>query len=113
ASTADPKSLRHKRRIRSGTSDRQSGTRINKFASAHDFPKFVKVGAAMEHELRKVGTSVLDCEVRNVAPQNATNFGIGTLVATLRPLSLRHQGACRLVTVIPREYGFELAGRTI
>jgi hypothetical protein len=33
-----------------------SGTRINKFASAHDFPKFVKVGAAMEHELRKVGT---------------------------------------------------------
>jgi len=27
------------------------------FASAHDFPKFVKVGAAMEHELRKVGTS--------------------------------------------------------
>jgi hypothetical protein len=55
-STADPKSLRHKRRIRSGTSDRQSGTRINKFASAHDFPKFVKVGAAMEHELRKVGT---------------------------------------------------------
>src|SRR6185312_2337196 len=56
ASTADPKSLRHKRRIRSGTSDRQSGTRINRFSSAHDFPKFVKVGAAMEHELRKVGT---------------------------------------------------------
>jgi len=28
------------------------------FASAHDFPKFVKVGAAMEHELRKVGTRV-------------------------------------------------------
>ena len=27
------------------------------FASAHDFPKFVAVGAAMEHELRKVGTS--------------------------------------------------------
>jgi hypothetical protein len=27
------------------------------FASAHGFPKFVKVGAAMEHELRKVGTS--------------------------------------------------------
>ena len=27
------------------------------FASAHDFPKFVKVDAAMEHELRKVGTS--------------------------------------------------------
>jgi hypothetical protein len=26
------------------------------FASAHDFPKFVTVGAAMEHELRKVGT---------------------------------------------------------
>ena len=24
------------------------------FSSAHDFPKFVKVGAAMEHELRKV-----------------------------------------------------------
>ena len=30
------------------------------FASAHDFPKFVKVGAAMEHELRKVGTSGVD-----------------------------------------------------
>jgi integration host factor subunit beta len=28
------------------------------FASAHDFPKFVKVGAAMEHELRNVGTRV-------------------------------------------------------
>jgi hypothetical protein len=28
------------------------------FASAHDFPKFVKVGAAMSHQLRKVGTSV-------------------------------------------------------
>jgi TRAP-type mannitol/chloroaromatic compound transport system permease large subunit len=56
ASTADLKSLHHKRRIRSGTSDRQSGTRTNKFASAHDFPKFVKAGAAMEHELRKVGT---------------------------------------------------------
>src|SRR3974390_3931400 len=26
------------------------------FASAHDFPKFVKVGAAMWRELRKVGT---------------------------------------------------------
>jgi len=26
------------------------------FASAHDFPKFVTVAAAMEHELRKVGT---------------------------------------------------------
>jgi len=30
---------------------------INKFASAHDLPKFVKAGAVMEHELRKVGTS--------------------------------------------------------
>ena len=27
-----------------------------KSASAHDFPKFVKVGAEVEHELRKVGT---------------------------------------------------------
>jgi phosphatidylethanolamine/phosphatidyl-N-methylethanolamine N-methyltransferase len=27
------------------------------FASAHDFPKFVKVGAGVEYELRKVGTS--------------------------------------------------------
>jgi hypothetical protein len=25
-------------------------------ARAHDFPKFVTVAAAMEHELRKVGT---------------------------------------------------------
>jgi len=28
-------------------------------ASAHDFPKFVKGGAAMVNELRKVGISVL------------------------------------------------------
>ena len=35
----------------------ESGTTINKFSSAHDFPKFAEVGAAMEHELRKVGTS--------------------------------------------------------
>jgi len=28
------------------------------FAGAHDFPKFAKVGAAMVHELRKVGTSL-------------------------------------------------------
>ena len=56
ASTADLKSLHHKRRIRSGTSDRSGSTKINMFASADDFPKFVKVGAAMEHELRKVGT---------------------------------------------------------
>jgi len=28
------------------------------FASAHDFPKFVKVGAEVEHELRKVGTGL-------------------------------------------------------
>src|SRR5512142_1741717 len=27
------------------------------FASAHDVPKFAKVGAGMEYELRKVGTS--------------------------------------------------------
>src|SRR5579872_7182285 len=27
-------------------------------ASAHDFPKFVKVGAEVEHELRKVGTGM-------------------------------------------------------
>jgi hypothetical protein len=57
ASTADLKSLHRKRLVRPGTSDRQSGTRLNKFASAHDFPKFVTVVAAIEHELRKVGTS--------------------------------------------------------
>jgi hypothetical protein len=57
-STADLKSLHCKRRVRSGTSDRQSGTSFNEFASAHDFPKFVTVVAAMEHELRKVGTRV-------------------------------------------------------
>ena len=36
----------------------ESGTRIVGFARAHDFPKFAKVGAEKEHELRKVGTSV-------------------------------------------------------
>src|SRR3569832_887797 len=54
-SAAYLKSLRHKRRPRSGTSDRSSGTKINRFAGAYDLPKFVMVGAAMEHELRKVG----------------------------------------------------------
>ena len=33
------------------------------FASAHDFPKFVTVGAAMEHELRKVGTGVATSDI--------------------------------------------------
>jgi hypothetical protein len=28
------------------------------FAGANDFPKFVKDGAAMGHELRKVGTGL-------------------------------------------------------
>src|SRR5882724_3801776 len=57
-STADLKALHHKRRVLSGTSDRKSGTRTSWFSSAHDFPKFVKVSAATEHELRKVGTSL-------------------------------------------------------
>src|ERR1700761_7985450 len=48
ASTANLKSLYHKRRVRSGTSDRKSGTGINKSASAPDFPKFVTVGTATE-----------------------------------------------------------------
>jgi hypothetical protein len=34
-----------------------SGTGINRLAGAHDFPKFVEVGAAIEHELQEVGTS--------------------------------------------------------
>ena len=34
----------------------ESGTRIIGFAGAHNFPKFVEAGAAMGHELRKVGT---------------------------------------------------------
>jgi hypothetical protein len=55
-STADLKSLRCTRRVRSGTSDRQSGAGLNKSASAHDFPKFMKMRTAAEHELRKVGT---------------------------------------------------------
>jgi hypothetical protein len=41
------KLLHHKRRIRSRNFKQKSGTRINIFASAHDFPKFVKGGAAM------------------------------------------------------------------
>ena len=36
----------------------ESGTRIDGFASAHDFPKFVRVAAEAVHELRKVGTSL-------------------------------------------------------
>src|SRR5581483_5231064 len=39
----------------SGTSDRKRHWNHG-FASAHDFPKFVNGSAAMEHELRKVGT---------------------------------------------------------
>ncbi len=33
------------------------GTTIIKFASAYNFPKFVKGAAEGEHELRKVGAS--------------------------------------------------------
>jgi catechol 2,3-dioxygenase-like lactoylglutathione lyase family enzyme len=36
------------------------------FASAHGFPKFVKVDAAMEYELRKVGTSPVICGLDHV-----------------------------------------------
>ena len=45
-----------------------SGIRINRFASAHVFPKFVKGVAEVEHELRKVGIR-LEC----------TNFGHRTM----------------------------------
>src|ERR1700744_3884093 len=41
----------------SGTSDRKRHYN-HRFASAHNFPKFVKVLAAMDHELRKVGTGM-------------------------------------------------------
>src|SRR5581483_357712 len=40
----------------SGTSNGGSGTRIIKLAGALDFSKFVRGGAAMAYELRKVGT---------------------------------------------------------
>src|ERR1700730_17006342 len=56
-SAADLKSLTHPWQDRVQGLQIESGTRIIKFASAHDFPKFVNGGSAMEHELRKVGTS--------------------------------------------------------
>jgi uncharacterized protein DUF3775 len=56
-SAAYLKFLHHQPRIRSRNFKWRSGTGINVFASARDFPKFVKVGAARVHELRKVGTS--------------------------------------------------------
>ena len=63
ASTADLKSLHRKRRAPFRDFRPISGTRINKFASARDFPKFVKVGAAMEPELRKVGTRAAERKI--------------------------------------------------
>jgi hypothetical protein len=39
------------------------------FTSAHDFPKLVKVGAAMEHELRKVGTRAANLKFLSVSLQ--------------------------------------------
>ena len=56
ASAAYLKFLHHKRRIQPRNFKQKSGTRINVFARAQDFPKFVKVGAAMVHEPRKVVT---------------------------------------------------------
>jgi hypothetical protein len=41
-SAAHLKFLHYKQRILSRNFKWESGTRINKFASAHDFPKFVK-----------------------------------------------------------------------
>ncbi len=62
-STADLKSLHHKPRAPFRDFRSISGTGNYKFASAH-FPKFVNAGAAMDHELRKVGTK------HNVPPVN-------------------------------------------
>ena len=46
-SAAYLKFLHHKRRIRSRNFKQESGTRIIMFASAHELPKFVRVGAAI------------------------------------------------------------------
>src|SRR3974377_2003279 len=58
-------------------------TRINKFARAHDFPKFVKVGAAMEHKLRKVGTSSTKRRIFIAQVSIFKNYRVGGDVPTI------------------------------
>lgn len=43
----------HKRQIPFRNLKWESGTRIKNFSSAHDFPKFAKVGAAVEQNFGK------------------------------------------------------------
>jgi hypothetical protein len=46
------------------------------FAGADDFPKFVKVGAAREHELRKMGTGASrDAGLRTVVTVKSDRRG--------------------------------------
>ena len=61
-STADLKSLHNKRRIRPATSDRQSGTRINRFASAANL-KFLSVLLQARHRnfKFKAALEILSC----------------------------------------------------
>jgi hypothetical protein len=71
ASAAHLKFLHHEWQIPFRNFKWKSGTRINKFASAHDFPKFVKGGAEVWHELRKVGTSAAHLRFLHHARQHA------------------------------------------
>src|SRR6516225_6541127 len=90
ASTADLKSLHRKRRVPFGDIRSVSGTGIDEFASAHDFPKFVRVGAAMEHELRKVGTRAAERRIfiGQVSMSNAAGLA-GWLLRVYQPRNYR------------------------
>ena len=53
----------------------ESGSRILKFASAHNFPKFVKVAVECGYELRKVGTSNIHVpRLQDMALDGPTNL---------------------------------------
>jgi hypothetical protein len=80
ASAADLKSLHHKRRVRSGAALESISLLVP------SFPKFAKVGAATEHELRKVGT-------RNMVNARNASRHESTAIAP-RPPAILTQMAC-------------------
>ena len=60
------------------------------FGSAHNFPRFVEVGAAMEHELRKVGTTSVK------VPRS------GRADIAEEPIDVGAQGHCLLAQLLGR-----------
>jgi hypothetical protein len=69
----------------------ESGARIDKLASAHNFPKFVKGSAETEHELRKVGTRRERTE-RHMKTQTGQHNGNKYFSKTIVPIILPRFG---------------------